>query len=353
MTVRVGEAPRIAQEHLHVAGREAAVFEVIPSGDETLSADNRVRYDNHARGGTKPEDVVAADRSVLSQYPRFARRNKKLSETLGLIDAVLNSLSPPAVFDPIPKLMRGYERDTEIRLSRNGFNVSPVLAHLHRREPFVARNPKTGKVERDLDTGGLKLVYKDQKATAQRILNKIAQLPDEPFKGFDFIRTKTRDVMFGFTVNGDDKPTTARVLSDGTLRALAVLTALETSRPKQRIVVEEFDNGVHPSRVHVLTEALFECSARNNLRSLVTTHNPATLNALTSEQLDSVLLVTQTMKNHQAQLIPLRELPGYIEFIEQGCLGDLITRRVYEQHLQEGYEDKRSREMEQWLDDLP
>ena len=356
ITVRVGEAPRISAESLHLEGAPP-VFEVLPGENETLSADNRVRYDNHARGRYKPEESIAGDRSAISQYSRFARKNKKLAETLGLIDAVMTALSAPAVFDPIPKLMRGYERETETRLARNGFNLSPVLAELYRKQAMYVRDPKTRQlrpmVEVDPQTNVSHAVFKDQKTTGDRILTHISQLPDESFKAFDFVRTKTRDVMFGFRVDGDNKPITAQVLSDGTLRALAVLTALETSLPKQRIIVEEFDNGIHPSRVRVLTEALFDCSTRNSLRSLVTTHNPATLNALTVEQLDAVLLVAHTKEEHHGRLIPLRQLPGYIEFIEQGRLGDLITRRIYEQHLGTEYEQERSKDLELWINNLP
>ncbi len=343
ISVRTGKEPRIAAESLRTEGRDIPVFEVLASDADSPSADNLVRYDNFARGGKKPIAAAAADRSALSQYPRFARSNDQLSETLELIDAVVRTLAPTTVFDPIPKLMRDYERESETRLARNGFNLSPVLADLHRKR-FVRQQTKDGEV---------KSLLVDRSAVARRILARIAQLPDEPFTGFDFIRTKAQDVMFGFKVAGRDKPIPARVLSDGTLRALAVLAALETSARGQRVIVEEFDNGVHPSRVQVLTEALFECSVRNGLRSLVTTHNPATLNALTPEQTGAVLFVAQMDATRQARLIPLLELPGYIELLEKGRLGDLITRRLYEQHLRGNYEQVRQEEMEAWIHNLP
>ena len=344
ITVHAGKEPRITAESLHTHGRDTPVFEVQMREPDSPSADNWVRYDNFARGVNKPSAPAAADRSALSQYARFARNNQKLVETLELIDAVSHALRPTAVFDPIPKLMRGYERESETRLARNGFNISPVLADLFQKRISAFR-----------PTGKKKVIFKqaDRSAVADKILSRIAQLPDEPFKSFDFIRTKAKDVMFGFRTPGRDKPLPARILSDGTLRALAVLAALETSPRGQRIIVEEFDNGVHPSRVQVLTGALFECSARNGLRSLVTTHNPATLNALTAEQLGAVLLVAQTDETREARLIPLPELPGYIDFLEKGRLGDLITRRIYEQHLRGDYEEERQGEMDAWLQNLP
>jgi predicted ATPase len=159
--------------------------------------------------------------------------------------------------------------------------------------------------------------------------------------------------MFGFKTPHDDKPVTARILSDGTLRALAILTALEISPAGQRLILEEFDNGVHPSRVQILSEALFECAVRNKLRIIATTQNPATLNALTDEQYGSVRLVVHDVGQKFARLLPLTDLSGYMEFMEQGRLGDLITRRVYERHLVGDYESNRKKEIEQWLANLP
>jgi len=342
ITVRTGKEPRIVSEFLRTADRDTPIFEVLPRDADSPSADNLVLYDNFARGGKKPITSTAADRSALSQYARFARNNAQLADTLELIDAITRILAPTAVFDPIPKLMRDYQRESETKLARNGFNISPVLADLFSRRVVIR------KVRNEL-----RRVLTDRSEVANRILARIAQLPDEPFTSFDFVRTKADDVMFGFKVAGRSKPIPARVLSDGTLRALAVLTALETSTKGSRIIIEEFDNGVHPSRVQVLTEALFECSERTGLRSLITTHNPATLNALTTAQTGAVLFVAQVGDSRQASLIPIPKLPGYIEFLEQGRLGDLITRRVYEQHLSQDYEAERREEIGNWINNLP
>ena len=103
----------------------------------------------------------------------------------------------------------------------------------------------------------------------------------------------------------------------------------------------------------MLLRALFECAALRKLHVVATTHNPATLNALTAEQIDGVLLVVPDAAKKFAQLLPLKELPGYIEFVEQGRLGDLITRRVYERHLGADYEGKRQKKMTEWLEALP
>jgi hypothetical protein len=350
---------------LRVEGRDLPIFEILPQEGDSPSADNHVRYDNNARGRNKPVESVAADRSVLSQYSRFALNNNKLSETLALIDAVSTRLESPRVFDPSPKLMRGYERRTETQLARNGYNISPVLLDLwieKRVLEQVRPTPRpTANAPKDASGKALKQILKMKIAsgrdTLQRILKRIAQFPDEPFSDFHFIRTsKTGDVMFAFksAANTDQgEIIDARLVSDGTLRALAILTALEISPEGSRLILEELDNGVHPSRVPILVEALFDCANRNRLHVLATTHNPATMNALNQEQLNAVLLVVSGGEGSGSRLVRLHELPGYVEFIEQGRLGDLVTRRVYEQHLRPDYEEGRKAEIESWVNNLP
>ncbi|MDD5139764.1 MAG: AAA family ATPase [Verrucomicrobiales bacterium] len=344
ITVKVRPEPRIIGEMLKVKGRNISMFEILPQEGDTASADNQVRYDNNARGANKPVESIAADRSALSQYSRFAHGNKDLSESLNVIEAVISTLASPSVFDPIPRLMRRYERRTENQLARNGYNISPVLFNLSIDRPMLKH--QLG--------GPPKRIMANQRDVLERILNRIAQLPDEAFSRFDFVRMpKVGDVMFCFKLANRDEAIDARLLSDGTLRALAILTALETSKSGSRLILEEFDNGVHPSRVPVMALSLFDCAARNKLHVIATTHNPATMNSLKNEQLDSVLLVVSDQEKNTARLVRLRDLPGHVELIERGRLGDLVTRRIYEQHLRPNYEEERQAGIEDWAATLP
>lgn len=171
---------------------------------------------------------------------------------------------------------------------------------------------------------------------------------------FDFIRMPNAgDVRLAFKTAEQTEPIDARLLSDGTLRALGILTALETAPAGSRLILEEFDNGVHPSRVPILVEALFDTASRSKLRVLATTHNPATMNALSRSQLDSVFLVASGRGTNRAKLVRILDLPGHIEFMEAGRLGDLVTRRVYEAHLRPDYESERRAEVDNWIQSLP
>ena len=317
--------PQVIAERLKVGDR--MLYETLPKQPDSTSHDLTVRYDNFARGGRKPSAQVSSDRSVLSQYREFvAPKNREYSDCLTAVLDIMVYLQASFVFDPEPKLMHNYERVGDTILKRNGSNLSAVLY--------------------GLSTGG-----DEQRAILQRLLERISQLPDEPYEKFDFTLTELGDVIFGFQERSGYR-VDARVLSDGTLRTLAILTAFETVSEGSRIVIEEFDNGLHPSRVGILSEAITEVAKNRRLNVLVTTHNPATMNFLTREQLEGVVICTWEDGEKSASLVRLDELPRYDEFLERGRLGDLVTRRIVEQYLAPEFEQQRKKKVLDWLESL-
>jgi hypothetical protein len=294
-----------------------------------------VQYDNFARGGNKPRTHLTADRSVISRYADFTSdlRTRKSPakerhrDVCGVIENLHRYLHASFVFDPIPRAMRAYERVGQSMLLRDGSNLSSVLYDLQ-------QGDETGQ------------------ATLQRIFERIRQLPEEPFPDFDFIVTRQQDVLLAFKNATDGPSLDARVMSDGTLRSLAVLTALETVKPKSRIIIEEFDNGLHPSRVAILAGALWDCAKRRQLNVLATTHNPATLNILDVEQLDGVVLCFWDREQAASRLMPLLEVPRADVLLEQGQLGDLVTRNIVERHLAPRFVESQKHRALEWLDSL-
>ena len=73
----------------------------------------------------------------------------------------------------------------------------------------------------------------------------------------------------------------ARVLSDGTLRILALSTLLRAGEPGALIAVEEPENGLHPMRMRTLVERILAATGGSEPRQvLVTSHSPIVLAAL-------------------------------------------------------------------------
>ena len=323
--VNTGPHPRILHEYLLIGDR--VIFETIPESRESTSGDLTVSYDNFARGGRKPRTAVSSQHSVLSQYRGFARKNRNFKDCERLVTSVMQYLQASFVFDPNPKLMRGYERIGNSVLTKDGANLSAVL--------FALSNGDDS-----------------QQASLERLLSRIRQLPDEPYEKFEFTITDLGDVIFGLR-DKSGYTADARSLSDGTLRTLAILTAIETVQRKSRVVVEEFDNGLHPSRTGLLISAITEANEKRGLKVLVTTHNPATMNNLTAKQLAGVVLCTWSKAKEAADLVELNKLPRSDELLERGQFGDLVSRRVLEQHLAPGFEEQHRKKVAEWVEGLP
>ena len=322
---------QLSAERLQIGDR--VFFDAENRGGEIID----VRYDNFARGNN-PSCQISSARSVLSRYEEIIgnsqAKNVKRRKSPATVRGVRNYLRSSYIFDPQSKLMRAYERvEFQPQLSRNGANLSAVLFALQEED-----DPK-------------------KKATLQRITETIRQVPDEPFAEIGFAETPLGDVMAGF-IPENGKGTNggrlidARLLSDGTLRMLAVVTALETVPERSRIIIEEFDNGLHPSRAKLLVQKLAEAAARRKLNVLVTTHNPAFMDALDESQVNNALLCHRDESRGASLVTRLGDLELAGTLTLRGGLGSFVTSGALERHLAPDFAEKRTRTTREWLESL-
>lgn len=326
ISVNANNEPYICSESLSVGDRNIFIAQSSAKTDIL-----NIQYDNFARGGNKPSVSVSADRSILSRYSSLVSFPEKANKVycqaaIRTVSMIQKYLNRAFVFDPNSKLMRDYDRTGQPVLRRDGTNISSVLYSLSKGD-------------------------KDSQASLTTILERIVQLPDESFVSFDFIDTRQGDVLFGLR-RADGVTIDARMLSDGTLRALAILLALETSPQFSRVIVEEIDNGIHPSRVKMLLDAVWEASNRRSLNVLATTHNPATLNSLSEAQLASVVLCAYDDTSGSSKLVRLSDVPRSEAIFSGGRLGDMVTKEVLERHLLPKFEEEQREKALSWLDSL-
>ena len=322
---------QLSAEKLQIGSR--VLFEAMNSGGELME----VKYDNFSRG-RNPNIKISASRSVLSRYEEIIRSSRsgstRLKASTRTVRGVRGYLKNSYIFDPQPRAMREYARaEASPQLLRSGANISAVLFALSEEEE------------------------EEQQETLRRITEVVRQIPEEPFAKIGFAETSLGDVMAGF-VRDEGKGTKggklvdARLLSDGTLRMLAIVTALETVPKSSRIVIEEFDNGLHPSRAKLLVRTLSETAARRELNVLVTTHNPAFMDALDESQMDSVLICHGDASGGGVRVTRISDMDiaGTIEL--RGGLGDFVTRGALEERLAPDFTEQRSKEAREWLESL-
>ena len=321
---------QLSAEKLRVGDR--IFFDATNAGGELLE----VRYDNFSRG-RNPACRISASRSVLSRYEEIIRgsqaNSSRLRASTRSVEQVRRYLRNSYIFDPQPKAMREYTRaESNPLLLRGGDNLSSVLFAMHEGD-------------------------EERQAALQRITEIIRQIPEEPFAEIEFVETPLGDVMAGFVPERSKKKSggrliDARLLSDGTLRMLAIITALETVPESSRIVIEEFDNGLHPSRAKLLVRTLAETAGRRKVNILVTTHNPAFMDALEESQMDSILICHGDESKGGSQVTRLGDMDIAGTLPLRGGLGDFVTRGALERHLAPDFAEQRKEVGLEWLESL-
>lgn len=115
------------------------------------------------------------------------------------------------------------------------------------------------------------------------------------------VRNDTNDRQYSFSLEFDgDLVFSSRVISDGTLRLLALLTILDDPDRRGTLCFEEPENGVHEGRVPMLVEFLRNAATVSaepgepSFQVLLNTHSPKVMKALRDREIvaaDSVVSV--------------------------------------------------------------
>jgi len=305
LDVRVQTEPyvQVVYERLAHDGDELVVTDD-PGAD---SSDIQARWTN-AKRGRNPTVVFRASRllatQMLSRVPATEagrRIHLAAAEVLAALRAVF-------VLDPVPHEMRQYVSRRDMLLHRDARNVSAAAASL----------------------------LEDPEARG-RLVEALTVLNEQEVADVTTSTSELDDVMLTLRERfaGRDHPVPARVMSDGTLRFLAILVALmqaptvdtmpaplasEDALGQTTVVIEELENGLHASQAAMLVGLIRDEVARRRVRAVATAHSPALLDALTGDEHRSVV-VCQRDPSGRSTLASLVDLPNYWRIAAKGGLG--------------------------------
>ena len=114
------------------------------------------------------------------------------------------------------------------------------------------------------------------------------------------------------------------MLSDGTLRFAALAASLFQESNPHILLLEEVDNGIHPTRVRLLIELLKSRTRHGDTQIFITTHSPILLTWLSKDMYDCVFYCIRT-KTGSSQIAPVISLPHFKELINKQPFGDLFA----------------------------
>lgn len=286
-----------------------------------------VQYNNFLRGRNKPRIPATDEQSVLSQLTtpaRFAAGHGRAQEVIPqVVERFRSALGGTLFLDPSPRLMRQYSFIVESQLKGDGSNLSSVLYEIC-----------------------------DRQGRKDAVLDFVRNLPEQDFRDITFVRTPRNEVMLQMTESFADRTETwdAPVLSDGTLRVLAVAAALLSAPEHSLVIIEEIDNGVHPSRAGMLLDNIERVANERGLRVLLTTHNPALVDTLPAEATPDLVYCYRDPADGSSRLVRMEDLPNYPELVARGPLGQLMTRGILERMIKHRPSDQQRRAaVNEWL----
>ena len=237
-----------------------------------------------------------------------------IEQSLNIINKfILPTIQNVHILNPIPSTMRNYSRLSE-NIESDGSNIAGVLAALTDDKKTEVENTLSYYIK-DLPEGDIKKVWAE----------KVGRL------GTDAMLYCQEEWKSGEIIEID-----ARSMSDGTLRFLAILTALLTRPEGSQIVIEEIDNGLHPSRAALLVKILKEIGTKRNIDILLTTHNPALLDAFGSEIVPFVVVAHRDSETGESKLTLLEDIDNFSKLFASYSLGQMTTEGAIERSLSHG-----------------
>jgi hypothetical protein len=201
-----------------------------------------------------PESVVKPQLFELTQ----SRPRSALAEvihqvnvdvkTRGLAGFLLDDYANARFLDVRPSLMKDYVSSVADDIGQHGENLSAIVRQICR-----------------TDQG-------------EQYLDWLKELCAPEVTDIDFDRTATDKVMVRLVEgDGEKKPISAESLSDGTLRFMGILAAMFSAPEGSLFLMEEIENGLHPTRVHLLVELLEQFAEARHLQIIATTHSSQVL----------------------------------------------------------------------------
>lgn len=301
--IRIGVNGRVVveEEGLYLVGKDESEHR----GDKVFKTkqmpkehtDIKVEYRN-GKVGKNPDTWCTRTAAVLPQIVnRIPRDTPEELQYVRHMENAIRALSKIHVYQPNPRVMRDYSRMSDQELSPDCNNISSVLYE----------------------------VCKDDEKKHD-ILGFLCRLPENEIQGIDFVKTKIGDVIFALKeryMSGYES-VDAKKLSDGTLRSLASILAVISSNPDDVVVIEEIDNGVHPSRVGELMKIICELSKLHKSDIIITTHNASMIDRYEREELAGIVVLFRGKDNGISRMLSIMDVEDLPRLVLGGGLGEAM-----------------------------
>lgn len=306
----VQESPYIINESLQVLGAKSAIFSVKYTPDICLKIKNK-KIDIFSEAIQYNSQLKLKNSPLITYFGNAT--NKQLDVWIGALlsefhqqeqDIIVSTLATfqnMRFLDVRPAAMREPSNPGQDILGSQGENISSVLQ-------IICQKSHQKKI----------------------LLSWLKALTPMDASDLEFGTNESDGRIFLRLVESNGQKIPISVASDGTLRFLAILTALfkETLDTDNQILppvvnsyfLEELENGLHPTRLHLLIELIEKRVNENNLQIIATTHSAQILELLSKETLASTSFTYRLENQPDARIKRILDVSPKIQTLieEQG-----------------------------------
>jgi hypothetical protein len=179
-----------------------------------------------------------------------------------------------------------------------------------RSHPFS--DPSSDDVVLAPDGGNLFVVLQNWRDTRQDawrfdwVLDRLIGIHGRTISGID-LKKASGALGAQFYVPGDEAPLLIKAASNGVLGTLLSLTAAAGGKEGGVVLIDEPDNGLHPSAIHGLVSAFRALFKEKGVSIVLATHSPVILNALSETPEDVWVMERSSDGAFPARLTDLRD----------------------------------------------
>lgn len=113
------------------------------------------------------------------------------------------------------------------------------------------------------------------------------------------------------------------IVSDGTLRFISIIVALLSQKKGSILAIEEFDNGIAPSKVKILLDIIDEISLEREIDVLITTHNTSLINYISKKLFDFIFYVYKNDSGY-SNIKRIKDIERVAKMLSYGEIGELM-----------------------------
>ena len=238
-----------------------------------------------------------SSRPMLREYAQieWASREHDSTEELPELTSLVWLFANVQRIDPDPAILRGYSQPFQAkRMGEHG-------------EDFAAL---------------IKTIAQDED-TLDAYLTWLRQLRPAEVDDVGTLAGALGEPMFVLRENGNEFP--APVLSDGTLRFAAVTAAFFQPEMPSIMMLEEIENGIHPSRLRLLMELLRSQAQSGETQIIATTHSPMVLEWLQEDEYATTFLCQRDESTGESVILPLSEVPRFNDLVKHHPISELLS----------------------------